>query len=360
MRFSGFAPEKRQWQKGACDFSMMILLAVLAGLGVGYIFERGDFCFHSTWRGFGRRPRQLDLFRAYLLTLLISIPLVQGMIALGWITPWIPPFAWRANLVGGLIFGVGMVVSASCITGLFYKLGHGMAGVLVGLIFWALGDIATYLGPLHPWRGALQAGAITVDGESATVINRFGLVGGVGLFLLGIGTAVYLLRTARHSRTPLWNWPILGAATGLFMSLAWLLARAGGSDYTYGTSGVPAGVVSAIMGQNGAGSLWIPVALVSLVLGAFIAARRSGAWWLRGETSRRYAELAGGGLLMGIGAAVAGGCNLGHSLVGVPLLSLGSITTTLAMAAGVLLADKAAKIWGARHARHGRQTALQD
>ena len=34
---------------------------------------------------------------------------------------------------------------------------------------------------------------------------------------------------------------------------------------------------------------------------------------------------------MGIGAALAGGCNLGHSMVGVPLLSMGSIVTTLAM-----------------------------
>jgi uncharacterized membrane protein YedE/YeeE len=41
---------------------------------------------------------------------------------------------------------------------------------------------------------------------------------------------------------------------------------------------------------------------------------------------------------MGIGAGIAGGCNLGHSLVGVPLLSLGSMATTLAMIAGVFLA----------------------
>lgn len=324
---------------------MGIVLAIFSGLGIGYIFERGDFCFHSTWRGLVRRPRQFDLVRAYLLTLLIAIPLVQGMIALGWIAPWIPPFAWQANIVGGLIFGVGMVVASSCITGLFYKLGHGMLGVLIALGFWAGGDIMTYLGPLKPLRDSLNAFPIAVSGESATVTNLLGPAGVGLLVVLWAGTAVYLFRSPRQDRGKLWNWLILGTATGLLTSFAWLLAQTGGSNYTYGTSGVPSGIFEALTGQRSGGSLWIPVALISLVPGAFIAARRAGTLWVRGETPRRYAELAGGGLLMGIGAGIAGGCNLGHSLVGVPLLSLGSITSTLAMALGVFLADRVIKIW---------------
>lgn len=40
---------------------MTILLALAAGLALGYLLERGDFCFHSTLRGLIRRPPQLDL-----------------------------------------------------------------------------------------------------------------------------------------------------------------------------------------------------------------------------------------------------------------------------------------------------------
>ena len=122
---------------------------------MGYILERGDLCFHSTLRGLVRTPRELDLFRAYLLAIIIATPLVYGLMALGWIDPWIPPFAWRANLVGGVIFGVGMVTAASCISGFFYKLGHGMLGVMVGLSFWFVGDVVTYIGPLSPLREGL-------------------------------------------------------------------------------------------------------------------------------------------------------------------------------------------------------------
>lgn len=323
---------------------MGIALALFAGIGMGYIFERGDFCFHSTWRGVFSQPRKLDLARAYLLSLLIGIPVVNGMMALGWIDPWIPPFAWQANLVGGLIFGIGMVVGATCITGLFYKLGHGMLGVLVGLVAWAVGDVITYLGPLKPVRDALNAAPITVSGETARVTNLLGPVGWIVLVVVGVVTAVTLIRTPRNDRGKLWNWLILGTATGIFASLAWLLARAGGSDYTFGTSGVPSGVFSALAGSGGSGNLWIPLGLVSLIPGAFIAARRADTLWVRGETMRRYVELGIGGLLMGVGAGIAGGCNFGHSLVGVPLLSLGSITTTLAMGAGVYLAVRVLKI----------------
>jgi uncharacterized membrane protein YedE/YeeE len=322
---------------------MDILLAIIAGFGAGYILERGDFCFHSTWRDLLRQPSRPDLFRAYLLLLVVSIPLVQGMIALGWIAPWIPPFAWQANLFGGLVFGVGMVVAASCITGLFYKLGHGMLGTLVGLAAWGVGDLLTYIGPLSPFRDMLNASPLTVGGESATVINTLGPMG-AGLLAVGwFGAAIYLWRAPHDTRGKLWGWLRLGAVMGLFLSGAWLLARIGGSDYTYGTSRVPTGIFQALTGGSVGGSPWIPIALLSLVPGALLAARLSGTLWVRGETAKRYAELAGGGLLMGVGAGIAGGCNLGHSMVGVPLLSLGSITTTLAIITGVFLADRALK-----------------
>jgi uncharacterized membrane protein YedE/YeeE len=324
---------------------MGILLAFMTGAGLGYVIERGDFCFHSTLRGLVSVPRQLDLFRAYLLALLVAVPLVNGLIAVGWIEPWIPPFAWQANISGGLIFGVGMVVAATCITGLFYKLGHGMLGTLVGLATWAIGDIITYRGPLSPVRDGLNASPLTVSGQSATTVNLFDPIGIALIAILGVAVVLYLRRSPQQQRGKLWGWLPLGLAVGLVTSLAWLLAKAGDANYTFGTSGVPAGIYGALTEGGAGGSLWIPVTLASLVPGAFIAARRADTLWIRGETIRRYGELAIGGFLMGVGAGIAGGCNLGHSLVGVPLLSLGSITTTLSMAVGVFLADRALKIW---------------
>jgi uncharacterized membrane protein YedE/YeeE len=323
---------------------MTVILAILTGLGLGYIIERGDLCFHSTLRGLVRRPRQLDLFRAYILTLLIATPLVWGMISLGWIEPWVPPFAWPANIVGGLIFGVGMVVAASCITGLFYKLGHGMLGTLIGLVTWAVGDIVTYLGPLAPLRESLNSTQVMVDGQSATVPNLFGPVGIIIVMGLAVVGAVWLWRSPKADRDKLWRWPKLGLAVGLFTSLAWLLAQAGGSDYTFGTSGVPTSLFLTLTQGSELWSSWITVSLITIIPGAFIAAKLSGTLWVRGESTKRYVQLAAGGFLMGIGAAISGGCNLGHSLAAVPLLSMGSITTTISMFIGIWLAHHAVRL----------------
>ncbi|MEM7343160.1 MAG: YeeE/YedE family protein [Chloroflexota bacterium] len=318
----------------------MVILAILAGVGLGYIIERGDMCFHSTIRGLFRQPRQIELLRAYLLTLLIATPLVWLMTILGWINPWVAPFAWSANIVGGLIFGIGMVVAATCITGLFYKLGHGMLGTLVALVTWAIGDIVTYIGPLKPLREALNRNPVTTNGEISTLSNIFGPIGPILIIGLGIAIAVWLWQSPRVSRGDYWGWLLLGSAVGLFTSLAWLLADAGNSDYPYGTSGVPASLYLALTQGQTLWSPWITISLVSLIPGALIAAVVSGTLWVRGETLHRYLELAGGGLLMGVGAAISGGCNLGHSLIGVPLLSLGSIATTLSMVAGVWIAHQ--------------------
>ena len=184
------------------------------------------------------------------------------------------------------------------------------------------------------------------DRNSATILNLFGPIGAVLLIILGLVAAIWLWRSTgrtRQSRGKLWGWLPLGIAVGVFTSLAWLLAKAGGSNYPYGTSYVPTAVYEAIFDGSDI-SPWIPITLISLIPGAYIAARRSGTLWERGENLWRYSELALGGFLMGAGAAFAGGCNLGHSLIGVPLLSLGSITTTFAIAAGVFIAHQTARL----------------
>jgi len=322
---------------------MTIALAIFTGASLGYVLERGDLCFHSTLRGIFKRPQQLDLLRAYILALLIPTPVIFALRAAGVIDPWIAPFAWQANIFGGLIFGAGMVVATSCVTGLFYKLGHGMLGTLVGLAFWALGDILVYVGPLSGLRAALTASNLTV-----TFDQLFGSAEWLVLLGLGVAAVFWLWRAPKENRITrdkLWGWLPLGVAVSVVISISWILARQGGSNYPYGTSYVPSGIFLSLTNANSAGSApWIPIALLSLIPGAFLAALRAKTLWVRGETMKRYIQLGTGGFLMGIGAAFAGGCNLGHSLVGVPLLSVGSIATTLSMLVGVFAAHQLGRI----------------
>ena len=51
----------------------------------------------------------------------------------------------------------------------------------------------------------------------------------------------------------------------------------------------------------------------------------------------RSARAAAGVLLIGAGASVAHGCDIGHGLTGLPLLLFGSLLATASMAGGALL-----------------------
>lgn len=330
---------------------MIVVLALISGGLLGFVLERGGLCFHSTWRGLFTRPRQTNLVKSYGLYLVLAIPILQVLIAADVINPWVAPLVWQANLLGGLVFGAGMVIASTCVTGIFYKFGHGMLGAGFAAVGWVIGDILVYRGPLEQLRQDLTDSPLLRDGETATATNVVGWVGVVVVVAVVIATAVVLYQrrptedALTTKRDEPWTWVPLGLALVVVATLGWLLVTLDDGNYSFGTSGVPTRVWDRLRGMEATGeSWWIPLALIATVPGAFIAAKMSSALWVRGETPSRYAQLAVGGLTMGIGAGIAGGCNLGHSLVGVPLLSLGSIASTLAMIGGVYVGANAIKL----------------
>jgi len=78
--------------------------------------------------------------------------------------------------------------------------------------------------------------------------------------------------------------------------------------------------------------------LLGIVAGGTLSARTAGGFWLRGEEPVRYLQLAAGGLLLGAGGWIAGGCNLGHGLSGVAQLNVSSLVVVAAMVGGVWIA----------------------
>ncbi len=314
---------------------------MLAGASLGYVLERGDFCFHSTWREVFTRGGDHTLLKAYLTLLLVSTPLVQLLVGFGVIDPYIAPFAWGSALVGGLVFALGMVVAQTCVSGMFYKLGHGMLGMVVALAAWAVGDLLAYRGPLNGVRESLQDTVVhggTGGGDQHVLFDWIDtplnwIVVFIAVLAMGFHLCMGPVRKS-EDRAKLLDWKPLGLAAAGVLSAAWLLVAINGNNYTFGTSGVPSQISRWVSGDD-VGTMWIPLALVSLIPGAFLAAKRSGTLWVRGESGARYGQLGVGGLLMGIGAGIAGGCNLGHSMVGVPLLSMGSIATTIVIILGL-------------------------
>lgn len=100
----------------------------LAGVAMGYVLQRGQLCFHSAIRN--SLERRFLLARGWALGVALASAGLALLPAAG--TDRLNhglAFRQVANVVGGLVIGVGMVVARSCVSGLFYKLGSGMLGV---------------------------------------------------------------------------------------------------------------------------------------------------------------------------------------------------------------------------------------
>lgn len=302
-----------------------ILTGLLAGVAMGFVLHRGQLCFHAAIaEGYQNR---FVLARGWALGVTLAtvglsvLYLVPGTSGLNQGLAFAPV----SNMVGGLVIGAGMAVARSCVSGLFYKLGAGMLGALVGIAGWAVGEVAarqvTVPGP-RVLAGGLEGTVPGVLGVPRLVVAVVALAA-VGLWLWR--------RPGTDQPRPDWQWGWGRTGAGLAAAIVggWALAGLGGADF--GPSSV--GAVSSV--ASGSLRVWLLAFLLGIVAGGFLGARRVGAVWVRGESPVRYAQLAAGGLLLGAGGWIAGGCNLGHGLSGMAQMNVSSIVVVIAIVLGV-------------------------
>lgn len=311
----------------------LIVTGVVAGTALGYVFQRSDLCFHATWRGMieGR----YHLVKIWILGVALASVGLSVVYAGGW---WDLSeglgFRPQGNVLGGLCIGVGMVVASSCVSGLFYKLGSGMLGAGVGLGAWFAGDVlASRL--LIGRDGSMDVrGSITSLDGGPTIPEVIGVDRFIVSAVFLVVVVAVLVRSRRGTATGVqWSWWIGGGALGVATIAAWVLAGIGGAPFGPSTVGAPASLVN-----EGPVNVWLVSFLVALVLGAIVAARTSSTLWVRGESPVRYGQLAVGGVLLGAGGQIGGGCNLGHGLSGAAQLNVSSWVVVASIVAGIAAA----------------------
>ena len=87
-----------------------LLLGLPIGLAFGYALQRGRFCLNTAFRDVFL-IRDTILLRAWALALVVQMAGVHAMAGLGWFRMGMAPFWWQASLLGGFVFGWGMVLS---------------------------------------------------------------------------------------------------------------------------------------------------------------------------------------------------------------------------------------------------------
>jgi len=85
-------------------------LGLVVGLPFGYALQRGRFCMNSAFRDL-LLTRDVTIFRAYVLALLVQMVGLQLLRELGLVDVGGAPFWWGAAIIGGLVFGWGMALA---------------------------------------------------------------------------------------------------------------------------------------------------------------------------------------------------------------------------------------------------------
>lgn len=133
-----------------------------------------------------------------------------------------------------------------------------------------------------------------------------------------------------------------GIAIGLVGMLAFPLSAAAGRNYPLGITGGWINIFHSLIrwqtvseGQVKITALnWEGAEVLGVVLGALVAALIAGEFSIRSPEPKILLQTLIGGFLMGFGAVVSKGCNIGHILSGIPQLSIGSILGGLSIVAG--------------------------
>jgi uncharacterized membrane protein YedE/YeeE len=311
------------------------------GLAFGALAQVTAFCLRRGLVGTDRR----GALAVWLAALAVATLGTQIAIARGWVAfddhrlmTGALPIA--AILLGGLLFGAGMVLARGCVARLTVLGAGGNLRALTVVTLFAVTAHATLKGILSPLRTSI--GSVTLDLPSASLAA---LPGGAALWtgLITASAAAFAL----HYR-PSWSLLAGAAAIGALVPLGWV-----GTGLVLFDEFEPIALESLSFTAPWADSLFFTVASTAipanfgigliggtLVGAGLLAALRGQFRWQSFTSPRETGRYLAGAVLMGFGGVLAGGCTVGAGLAGIPTLSVAAFLALLAMVGGALATDR--------------------
>ncbi|MGF1594963.1 MAG: YeeE/YedE family protein [Kiloniellaceae bacterium] len=326
--------------------------AALAGLAVGAIFgiasQRSRFCLRAATVEFARGqlgPRMA----VWLLCFSTAVFWTQafaldGLVPLEQARVLSAPGSLSGAVLGGLMFGAGMVLARGCAGRLLVlAAGGNLRALLSGLVFAVIAQMSFH-GVLAPLRDDL-AGLWTTGAANIEWTAWLGLGPYAGL-AIGVVLAAVALVTSWRAGV---GWPVLvfGSGVGFAVGAGWLLtaliARQAFDPVPVESltfSGPSADTLMYFMTK--AGALDFDVGLIpGVFLGAALAALLAREWRLEGfEGARSMRRYLAGAAMMGFGAMLAGGCAIGAGVTGGSAFSLTAWLALTCMWIGAVATDR--------------------
>ncbi|MCH9809315.1 MAG: YeeE/YedE family protein [Alphaproteobacteria bacterium] len=328
--------------EGWTPLAASVVLGLMIGGLFGVLAQRSRFCLR---RGLvGSDAERSSALGVWLMALAVAVAGTTAIVEYGFVDLSATRFQSQslplvAILLGGLLFGIGMVLTRGCTSRLTVLAGTGNLRAVLTLLVFAIAAHATLKGVLAPARTWL--GGMTVDLQGPGTLAA---LAGSAIIPAAIVAAV-LVFVAIRSRAGIGDL-VMGALIGVLVPLGWI-----GTGYLLADEFDPITLESLAFTSAASDTLFWTVAgtaiapgfgvgvLGGTVLGALLASVAFGEFSVVGFTKDTpTGNYIVGGVLMGVGGVLAGGCTIGAGLTGVSALGISAILALLAIVAGGLLA----------------------
>lgn len=287
------------------------------------------------------------------------------------------PFLWLSYIVGGLLFGTGIVLSGGCISGCLFKAASGNVNSMAGLVGIPLGIALVEYGPLKGFHDYMKGFVLKSETGGPVTLSSMTGIPFWALACIFVLLTLFVLVFKRKQRgkaleiesidegrfkkliTRPWKPWKAGLAIGVLAIFAYMSSAATGRNYPLGvTHGVldlqvlltdrnlnfvwnksaapptasagqlpqSAKVLSGITSSSAPAkkvNLWLMLIVCGLFVGAWTSAKLSGTINFLPRPPEQTVIAFFGGILQGTGAAFATGCVIGNILSGWALMSVG-------------------------------------
>ncbi len=338
-------------------YQQVLWATLAASSAFGFIAQRSHFC---TMGAVSDVINMQDWTRAHMWAMAFVVSLIgfAGLSYFGVIAPnqslyANPKVLWLSALVGGLMFGFGMVLASGCVNKTLLRMSAGSLKSLVVFIVMGLAAFATLKGLTAVVRvNTVDLFSFTL--EMPSLQTRMWVSGTLGLYLLA-----WALRNPQMCAFHVWS---ASAVLGLSITAMWVI-----SGHLGFVAENPDTLKEAFLATN-SGRMealsfvapsayfidWLTlfsdkskvltlgiVSLFGILLGGFVQAMISKTFRWEGFGSvEDVANHMIGAVLMGVGGVTAMGCTIGQGLSGISTLALGSFIAVAGIVAGAVAALK--------------------
>lgn len=332
------------------DGQLLAWGGLLIGVMFGFFAQRSRFCMRAAAIEFWHRKFG-DKLPVWLLAFSSAVVAVQLLILTHSLdVSTARQLATRGSLsgalVGGLLFGAGMIMSRGCASRLLVLSANGnLRALLSGLIF-AVAAQASLSGSLAPLRHTISTWW-TVDGgapRDLLALTGLGHWGGLAFGLVWLTAALFF---AMRSGWGLWKW-VGGMGTGLAVAAGWWFThfmstqsfqaiQVQGLTFSGPSAEWLMRVLSSPTPAIGFDFGLLPGVFLGSLLGAWVGRDLKLEGFTDGYSMRRYMA---GAILMGFGSMLAGGCAVGAGMTGGAIFALTAWVTLVGMWVGAGLTDR--------------------